>query len=512
MSTRPTGQLYVWMEGKRGRILTYVRPNGRCPSCDFLEAAEKRMFKRFNRTFQRFCAEGMSIAENTTFKPMSLDGKGIWAFKEHDHRLLCFRGPDSVDQPANPGEAGKTRQQIVLLLGWVKDKSDSLEERAQVDRAQALREECESCVDWNHVIPTRPPKTHADRLREDLTDPLLDPAFQAELRRKLAVVAPEILLPSTESVPAMAAKGPAKPPRTYQPPEAEYEPLPVPLPAPTEPAQPMQTQPEPQAPTQTTETKAAPQAESKPSTVSMRGLAKLAGVPYIWLWTEVKKGHLDGWKIDINGNKFWPWDGIDAVVAKIEELRKRMHTKPDRKPKEQTPQDTPPSPPPATDGPQAEPLLTMGRVARLVGLTKGQLRHAVANGSVKPAEVRDGIRLFRESDVRLWLKNRSPNNVRLDAPTELAPVDREYIDSLLLDPIPHAPAKPAAAAPDNGNSKPYTKATLHSWLDDLLSGKRHDTRNFIVEVRRHMVYRQKLEAELKALTEDETHAMKAQQA
>lgn len=67
------------------------------------------------------------------FKPLHGDGKPLWEFKEHGHRLYCLRIVSDA--------AGSVV--VILLSGWKKDKDGKgkNEEREEIKRAQRLREE-----------------------------------------------------------------------------------------------------------------------------------------------------------------------------------------------------------------------------------------------------------------------------------------------------------------------------------------------------------------------------------
>ncbi len=74
---------------------------------------------------------GKAYHAEQRFKPLKGEGKPLWEFKEHDHRLYCLRTVVDVDF-----------LEIVLLDGWVKDKAGkSDEERRQVTHALALSSE-----------------------------------------------------------------------------------------------------------------------------------------------------------------------------------------------------------------------------------------------------------------------------------------------------------------------------------------------------------------------------------
>lgn len=112
-------------------MFAFVRPsNGRCPACDLLGRIESRFRKRFLGSFDALGKTGASYHNEQRFKALHGDGKPLWEFKEHDHRLYCYRKPrgDSVD--------------VVLLDGWIKDKKGKTEmENSRITAAQNLRSE-----------------------------------------------------------------------------------------------------------------------------------------------------------------------------------------------------------------------------------------------------------------------------------------------------------------------------------------------------------------------------------
>lgn len=244
-------------------------------------------------------------------------------------------------------------------------------------------------------------------------------------------------------------------------------------------------------------TEQATEQTTKKTTVTMLELAGLANVPYKWLWLMIKRGYVPGYsvvRVDAGNrkSKVWPWEGIDKVVTLVENLRKEgIQGAPRPKPAPGAPSGTPaPAPQPTI---QPEPLLTMARVARVVGTSKGMLRKAVADGHVQPVAVRDGIRLFRASEVRQWYEIQNQPCIRALAPEMLAPPGPGK--TVIITPAP-------LVGFSVSEGKPQSKAALRSWLDDLLIGKRTDTEDFVVAIRHHLEYRQKLERELQALAED----------
>ena len=87
------------------------------------------MAKKFRGSFDALSKQGARYYNEQRFKPLIGNGKPLWEFKEHDHRLYCYRRPDATNDGVD----------VVLLNGWVKDKKGkSNEEIAKVATAQAL--------------------------------------------------------------------------------------------------------------------------------------------------------------------------------------------------------------------------------------------------------------------------------------------------------------------------------------------------------------------------------------
>jgi len=71
---------------------------------------------------------GAKYVNETRFKPLHGDGKPLWEFKEHDHRLYCIRFVETGD-----------RADVVLLNGWIKDKEGKTKrENSQIATAKTL--------------------------------------------------------------------------------------------------------------------------------------------------------------------------------------------------------------------------------------------------------------------------------------------------------------------------------------------------------------------------------------
>lgn len=111
----------------------FRRANGRCPSKDFLGDLQSKMADRFSGSFKALTRMGASYENRQRFTPLSGDGKPLWEFKEHDHRLYCLRtitGPDG------------RFVEVVLLSGWIKDKKGKAREEARkIETAKSLHRE-----------------------------------------------------------------------------------------------------------------------------------------------------------------------------------------------------------------------------------------------------------------------------------------------------------------------------------------------------------------------------------
>lgn len=123
--------LRVHLLGPLGRVFTFVRPlNGRCPACDFLKNLESQFRRRFSGSFDALTKVGASYYNDQRFKALIGNGKPLWEFKEHDHRIYCYRQQDS------------NKVDVVLLDGWIKDKRGKTEvEKNHINTAQNLRAE-----------------------------------------------------------------------------------------------------------------------------------------------------------------------------------------------------------------------------------------------------------------------------------------------------------------------------------------------------------------------------------
>jgi hypothetical protein len=85
------------------------------------------MGKRFAGQFAALTVQGASYCNHQRFWPLQGGGKPLWEFKEHDHRLYCYR------------RAVQDSVAVVLLRGWVKDKrGKTIKENHEIEKALAL--------------------------------------------------------------------------------------------------------------------------------------------------------------------------------------------------------------------------------------------------------------------------------------------------------------------------------------------------------------------------------------
>jgi hypothetical protein len=118
----------IHLIGPVARIVKYVRANERCPADSFLNGLDSKMRKRFAGQFDAISKMGSEYENHQRFTPLRGCGKPLWEFKEHDHRLYCFR------------QVLQARAiLIVLFSGWIKQKAGKTErEDREIERAMQL--------------------------------------------------------------------------------------------------------------------------------------------------------------------------------------------------------------------------------------------------------------------------------------------------------------------------------------------------------------------------------------
>ena len=125
-----------------GKVFLLQRANGRVPVQDFLDSLTVGDRKKFQGNFRVFVELGREYENPQRFKVLHGEGKPLWEFKEHDHRIYCFRRV--VGECAN----------AVLLFGWTKDKGGiNKEEKRSIIRAQSYQAEAE--VSLQHWLGQR---------------------------------------------------------------------------------------------------------------------------------------------------------------------------------------------------------------------------------------------------------------------------------------------------------------------------------------------------------------------
>ncbi len=83
------------------------------------------MRDKFEGPFAAVTKQGAAFCNPQRFKPLKT--KPLWEFKEHDHRIYCYRKQQG------------TRVDIVLFNGWVKDKPGKTgKEEREIGTALAL--------------------------------------------------------------------------------------------------------------------------------------------------------------------------------------------------------------------------------------------------------------------------------------------------------------------------------------------------------------------------------------
>jgi hypothetical protein len=89
------------------------------------------MRKRFLGQFDALTKTGSSYINKQRFTSLNEQGKPLWEFKEHDHRLYCVR---KIIPPNNIS--------IILLSGWIKQKSGKTDkESREIQHAQMIYNE-----------------------------------------------------------------------------------------------------------------------------------------------------------------------------------------------------------------------------------------------------------------------------------------------------------------------------------------------------------------------------------
>lgn len=123
--------------GVRGTVLLSFDARRRSPAADFLDDLQEHDKRKFEGNFTVLGELGPEYRNKQRFKALQ---KSLWEFKEHDHRLYCFRK-----------QVG-SHVYAVLLTGWSKDKAGKGQQEArEIRRALKLTEAAaEALESWLH--------------------------------------------------------------------------------------------------------------------------------------------------------------------------------------------------------------------------------------------------------------------------------------------------------------------------------------------------------------------------
>jgi hypothetical protein len=88
------------------------------------------MKKKLAGQFDALTKMGAKYCNQQRFTALRRNGKPLWEFKEHDHRLYCHR------------IVKENRITVVLYNGWIKDKEGKTgKEDREIEKALSLHEE-----------------------------------------------------------------------------------------------------------------------------------------------------------------------------------------------------------------------------------------------------------------------------------------------------------------------------------------------------------------------------------
>ena len=107
-------------DGSRFRISCLEFQDGSCPAGEFIDGLDKSERRKLDVLFERLGDHG-SIHNAEQFKKVE-GSDGIWEFKRHQIRVLCFFTPN---------------RQVILLFGLRKKKDKH--SRQDIERAEAYK-------------------------------------------------------------------------------------------------------------------------------------------------------------------------------------------------------------------------------------------------------------------------------------------------------------------------------------------------------------------------------------
>jgi hypothetical protein len=96
-----------------------------------LKSLERKDSKKFAGQFDALTKMGTDFVNQQRFRALHGEGKPLWEFKEHDHRLYCSREVFDGDKIS-----------VTLFNGWTKDKEGrTRREDTEIEKALSLHGE-----------------------------------------------------------------------------------------------------------------------------------------------------------------------------------------------------------------------------------------------------------------------------------------------------------------------------------------------------------------------------------
>lgn len=122
------------VRGEVGTVYSFIRDNDRCPVDIFLENCQKDYQNKFKGSFETFTKLGAEYENRERFTPLHRDGRPLWEFKEHGHRIYAVREVFVVGNGTNE----KNIAVAVLLSGWKKGKEGKATKEEKIQIASAI--------------------------------------------------------------------------------------------------------------------------------------------------------------------------------------------------------------------------------------------------------------------------------------------------------------------------------------------------------------------------------------
>lgn len=127
--------LRIKVRGEFGAVYGFVRDNNDYPADKFLEVCEGNFQTRFRGSFDVLAKTGCDYESYVRFRSLHNEGKPLWEFKEHAHRIYAAREIFTIGE-------GRDQQKIAVVIlfnGWKKGKDGKAkEEKIRIATAQTL--------------------------------------------------------------------------------------------------------------------------------------------------------------------------------------------------------------------------------------------------------------------------------------------------------------------------------------------------------------------------------------